>query len=65
MRFDAVPWPRTKQAVAEVQAVIQQALAEPREAGLRATDRPDGLRPQTELRPASQGQNHDCDETSA
>jgi len=27
MRFDAVPWPRTKSAVAEVQATIQQVLA--------------------------------------
>jgi 1-acyl-sn-glycerol-3-phosphate acyltransferase len=27
MRFDPVPWPRTKQQVAEVQASIQQALA--------------------------------------
>jgi 1-acyl-sn-glycerol-3-phosphate acyltransferase len=27
MRFDAVPWPRTKQQVADVQATIQRALA--------------------------------------
>ncbi len=27
MRFDAIPWPRTKHQVAEVQAAIQQALA--------------------------------------
>lgn len=27
MRFDAVPWPRTKHQVAEVQAIIQRALA--------------------------------------
>jgi 1-acyl-sn-glycerol-3-phosphate acyltransferase len=27
MRFDPVPWPRTKQRVGEVQSIIQQALA--------------------------------------
>jgi 1-acyl-sn-glycerol-3-phosphate acyltransferase len=27
MQFDPVPWPRTKQQVAEVQSIIQQALA--------------------------------------
>jgi 1-acyl-sn-glycerol-3-phosphate acyltransferase len=51
MQFDPIPWPRTKHAVAAVQAEIQQVLAEHVKAACDLTGQTFPALPQTEQVP--------------